>query len=375
MNSARLTLCAALLGGLTAACQGSSLRPVEAPAEQARTSTFPHDKHEGFDCVDCHTGIPKATVLGQAKLPGVVKCQECHDFDAMNAADKALHTPPTREAREHAITFNHADHLARIKTKEVNDACKTCHKDDQIPEPGPARDSAPRMQACTSCHHHAEEVADAKCQPCHLSLRRYPLKPIEALAGFSHEGDFVKRHGELAKGSAATCAQCHDQTYCARCHDTATVPFRTEIEFPERVQSDFIHRGDYVSRHQAEAAVDATSCRKCHGSFFCDSCHTDQNVSPRVALEGGTPRDPHPAGWATPNSGAFHGNAARQNILACAGCHDQAGPTNLCVQCHRSNGPGSAGEGGNPHPSDYGSRHTRADINKNAMCRACHTNG
>ncbi|HUK65217.1 MAG TPA: cytochrome c3 family protein, partial [Anaeromyxobacteraceae bacterium] len=310
MNSARLTLLLASTGLAALACQRSSLRPVEAPAEQARTSAFPHDKHEGFDCVDCHTGIPKATALGQAKLPGVVKCQECHDFDSMNAADKALHTPPTREARDHALSFNHAQHLTRIKTKEVNDACKTCHKDDQIPEPGPARDSTPRMESCTACHYHQVEVADAKCQPCHVSLRRYPLKPIEALASFSHEGDFVKRHGQLAKNSTETCAQCHDQTYCAKCHDTSTVPFRTEIEFPEKVESDFIHRGDYVSRHQVEAAVDATSCRKCHGSYFCDSCHTAQDTSYRNVIAGGSPHDPHPPGWTTPNSGQFHGNAA-----------------------------------------------------------------
>jgi hypothetical protein len=373
MNSARPALLIVLLAGLVGACQGQSLRPVDAPAEQARTSAFPHDKHEGFDCVDCHTGIPKATALGQAKLPGVVKCQECHDFASMNAADKALHTPPTREVGEHSISFSHAQHLGLIKTKEVNDTCKTCH--EQIPQPGPARDTTPHMETCTSCHYHKAEVADAKCSPCHVSLRHYALKPIEALAGFSHEVDFVRRHGALAKSSTETCAQCHDQTYCAKCHDTATVPFRTEIEFPEKVESDFIHRGDYVSRHQIEAAVDATSCRKCHGSVFCDSCHEAQNISERNAIAGGSPHDPHPPGWTTPNSGQFHGNAARQNILACAGCHDQQGPSNVCTTCHRSYGPGVAGNGGDPHPSDYASHHTRADIHRNSMCISCHTNG
>jgi hypothetical protein len=371
MRTSRLTLLAAF-AGLLVACKGA--RPVATPAEAPRTTNFPHEKHGGFDCVDCHTGIPKATRLGQAALPGLAKCKECHEVDTMSPADKAAHTPLVREPREHSITFDHAGHLARIQAKELNDACRTCHKEGQLPDPGPARSWTPAMQACTTCHYHQVEVAEARCQPCHVSLKRFPLKPIEALAGFSHQGNFVREHGNIVKNSAATCAQCHDQTYCANCHANATVPFRTEIQFPENVQANFIHRGDYVSRHQIEANADPASCRKCHGSYFCDSCHAAQNISPRNTLAGGNPHNPHPLGWATPGSGDFHGTAARQNIVACAGCHDQGKSAN-CVNCHRSFGVGRAGIGGNPHPAGWSGRHSRDDIHKNGMCVICHTNG
>ena len=376
MKTFRLIVIAALASGLLTACKAA--RPVSREThEEPRTSLFPHEKHAALDCVDCHTGIPKSTKLGEAKLPGLAKCEECHP-DVQKPTDEstrrvaeALASLGRREPRDYQITFNHVDHLAYIQTKEANDACKTCHKNDQLPEVGAPRSTSPQMQACTDCHYHATEVAQAKCSPCHVSLRRFPLRPIEALAGFSHQGNFVLEHGQLAKNTAETCAQCHDQTYCANCHANATVPFRPEVQFPENVQIDFIHRGDYVSRHQIEAAAEPASCRKCHGSFFCDSCHTQQNISHRNALAKGTPHNPHPLGGAPPGSGDFHGVAARQNIITCAGCHDQQGPANLCVTCHQVGGVART----NPHTPSFLSKHPHSDIHKNGMCMACHTNG
>ncbi len=373
MKTLRLVVLAALAGGL--ACK--STRPVSQQThEEPRTSLFPHEKHASFECADCHAEIPASTRLGQAKLPGAAKCEECHP-DLAKPADEAtrrvadaLASLAKREARDYQISFDHASHLART-TAKGSDACKTCHKEEQLPEVGTARSTSPTMQTCTACHYHSTEVAEAKCTPCHVSLRRFPLRPIEALAGFSHQGNFVKEHGRLAKNSAETCAQCHDQTFCANCHANATVPFRTEIRFPEKVETDFIHRGDYVSRHQIEAAADPAGCRKCHGSFFCDSCHSQQNISHRNALSGRGPHDPHPPGWATPGSGDFHGTAARQNIITCAGCHDQQGPANLCVTCHQVGGVART----NPHSPGFLSKHPRSDIRKNGMCIACHKDG
>ncbi len=378
MQTFRVLLAAAFATGLLAACKSAS--PVSADThESPRATLFPHDKHGGFDCVDCHTGIPSSTKLGEATPPGIAKCEECHP-DVRKPADESTRkvadvvaSLERREPRDYQISINHAEHLSRIKTKEANDACRTCHKDEQLPQEGVTRSTSPQMQACTACHYHTQEVAEARCTPCHVSLRRYPLKPIEALAGFSHRGNFVREHGRLAKNTAETCAQCHDQTYCAKCHANATVPFRAEIQFPEKVETDFIHRGDYVSRHQIEAAADPSSCRKCHGSFFCDSCHTQQNISHRNSVAGGTPHNPHPQGWGTDRSAGvnFHGTAARQNILLCAGCHDQAGPANLCVSCHQVGGFANV----NPHPPSFLSKHTHSDIRKNGMCIACHKTG
>jgi hypothetical protein len=379
MNALRLVVAAALAGGLVTGCKNA--RPVPPDVhEQPRASLFPHEKHGGFDCVDCHTAIPKAQRLGEAKLPAVVKCEECHpdiqkptDETTRKAAAAAAAISYSHDVRQRHV-IGHLYHLKRIQTKEINQACATCHK--ALPEAGKVRDVTPAMETCTSCHHHQQDVAVAKCSPCHVSLRRYPLKPVEAVAAMSHQGNWIRGHQSAAKDGAETCAQCHDQTYCASCHSTATAPVRPEIRFPERIESDFIHRGDFVSRHRIEAAADPASCRKCHGSQFCDSCHTAQNVSPRNRLQGGTPRDPHPVGWANDPSkgGQFHGTAARNDIVSCAACHDP-GAASICTTCHRSFGPGAAGLGGDPHPPGFRSQHSRADIRKNGMCSACHTNG
>lgn len=312
--------------------------------------TFPHKTHEdmGIACGDCHVGIDKATTLKQRHDPTVEKCKECHP-------DKA---PPKREAGEPTLTFSHADHLPKVKGD-----CRRCH--EKLPEPGMAAPPVPSMDTCTACHHHKVELAEARCRPCHVDLKRFPLKPV---AFFSHEGDFIRLHGSYARNSAETCAQCHDQTYCGNCHSATTRPFKEEIQFPERVENEFIHRGDYVSRHQIEAAADPTSCRRCHGSGFCDSCHKDQSISPKSL----NPRDPHPPGWSTRGGGtAFHGDAARQNLITCSGCHDQ-GAASVCVSCHKVGGRA----GVSPHPAGFSKQHPLNSAGfpaeKNGMCLICH---
>jgi hypothetical protein len=377
MKTLRPVLALAVLALAATGCKGA--RPVSQETNEApRATLFPHDRHGGFECVDCHTGIPKSVKLGESPLPGRAKCEECHeignpqDEQSKKARAAADELGKTRPPREYQITMNHQDHLGRIQEKDITKLCQTCHQ--QLLNPGPAVDVTPPMSSCTACHHHKQAVAEARCSPCHVSLRRYPLKPIEQLAGFSHQGNWIREHRDIAKNGAETCAQCHDQTYCSQCHANATVPFRPEVRWPERVQTDFIHRGDYVSRHQIEAAAQPGSCRKCHGSYFCDSCHREQNLSPRTNATGRRVNNPHPEGWARPGSGEFHGTAARQNIVTCAGCHDQ-GSASICVSCHRSVAPGQAGIGGSPHPPGYGNKHPRSDIPKNGACVACHTRG
>jgi hypothetical protein len=344
MNTRRIALPALLLA--LGACGFKSAPPRQ---ETRVATTFPHEKHGGFECTDCHTGIIKSTALGDSKLPGVAKCEECHDRSA--PADAAKFNVPTREARQYEIRFDHAAHLKRVPKAD----CTACHK--ELPEIGQPWKTTPPMAACTACHNHAVDFAEARCTPCHVSLKRFPLKPMTE---FAHVGNWVKEHGRLAKSSAETCAACHEQTYCAQCHTPATGPMRPEIRFPERVETDFIHRADFISRHQLEAQANPASCRKCHGTFFCESCHAEQGLSPRVL----NPREPHPQpDWTTKGSGNFHGDAARANILACAGCHDQSGPSSICVLCHKVGG--SAGV--NIHPPGF----KRTDKSK-PMCRSCH---
>ncbi len=337
----------------------------EKPAAQDPAFAFPHSTHVDSDvaCTHCHA-MEKATKLEAGvrhvaipPRPSKQKaCQDCHD------TDPALKLPA--RARPFRLTFDHAAHLPRVKGD-----CKRCHAEP--PEAGATEVKAPPMAACTACHNHQQDFAEARCAPCHTDLKGF--KPQTA---FAHEGDWLRTHGSLARGSAESCAACHDQTYCAECHSPQTAAGRPSIVFPERVDRSFIHRGDYVSRHMIEAGASPGSCSRCHGPAFCQSCHEEQGLSKFVEGFRHPPSHDRP-NWATPATvGAMpgHGHAARRDISSCAGCHDQ-GAAATCVGCHQVGGIATDNNPGNlngPHPSSFVSKHRGEDKTKNAMCMACH---
>ena len=348
MNS-RLSVLALTLALAGAACGYKPVKEGASTRKQAPV-TFPHSTHVDADvaCATCHD-MSKATKLDPAvrhvKIPANVTkqkvCGDCHD------TEPKLKKAPAREA-VYRITFDHADHLTRVQD------CKQCHV--KLPEAGDAAmPPPPPMATCTSCHHHQQEFAQARCTPCHVDLKGY--KPESA---FKHEGNWLAAHGSLARPSAESCAACHDQTYCASCHSPATTAARLETIFPERVDRAFIHRGDYVARHMVDAGANPASCRSCHGSPFCDSCHTANGFTKGTT---GTPIRPltHGSGWV----GGLnrHASEARRDISTCAACHDNRGPDNTCVGCHRTSAK-------SPHPPGF--KLSRSDIAKNSMCKVCH---
>jgi hypothetical protein len=349
------TRISALLLALAAAC---GYKPVKEAAPAMPAYAFPHSPHVDADvpCTACHD-VSQATKLDPAvrhvKIPANVTkqkpCSDCHD------SEPKLKLP----ARERAfrVRFDHAAHL-----KLVQD-CKKCHV--KLPETGDTAPATPAMAACTSCHHHQQEFAQARCTPCHVDLKGY--KPETA---FKHEGSWLQTHGSLARPSAESCAACHDQTYCLACHSPATAPARVEIIFPERVDAAYIHRGDYVSRHMVDAAAYPASCRSCHGSPFCDSCHAANGFSPSATGAKIRPLS-HSVGWVNNVDGGRHRQEARRDISSCAGCHDQTGPTNTCVGCHKATTKGGVA-GRNPHPKAFLDKHDLGDVAKNGMCKQCH---
>jgi len=146
---------------------------------------------------------------------------------------------------------------------------------------------------------------------------------------------------------------------------------KPSLVFPEEVDQKFVHRGDYLTRHQIEARHDSRYCMKCHGQYFCRSCHSLNGVAaPTDAnLRGGITRNPHPADWLVPGSATSHGAKARQNIVQCASCHDRGGYS-VCVKCHRV-----GGWGGSPHPPGWSWRDKSNQCRHSAMCATCHTGG
>ncbi len=343
LGAASLVACATVVAKVSSAADEEVIR-------------FPHAKHQENDveCKACHKAIAKSTALtAERQLPKEETCLKCHsDWKDENKCATCHQAQPARSysTRVRTVNFNHALHL-----KQVDNACERCHK--ELPEPGSTKRFTPKMDICLECHQ--SDYNEGACMPCHTDFRRVPLRP---LAFFSHEGEFLKRHAHAALVEPNTCARCHEQTFCSDCH-ARTVATAVEFKLPEAAERQFLHRNDYVSRHAIEAREDAALCQRCHGTSFCQDCHTRSGATALSA----SPRTPHPAGWMNAGSATFHGPEARRDIANCQSCHERGAQTN-CIGCHRV-----GGVGGNPHPPSFTSRHNASEEKSNAMCRYCHT--
>jgi hypothetical protein len=349
MNGQRRTLLAIALVGLVACATVFGTSQPKQPGHEIRMS---HAVHKDLPCEYCHEGVASAVAVTDGLRPAESKCLECHVDKKEGGECGFCHTdkdrPATYPRQSHEILFSHKAHLSRTKSD-----CSVCHKQlSEFTKPGI---TPPTMAACAACH--AESIEQGLCGKCHLDLKKYPLKPITIL---SHSGNFVRQHGRAARATVESCAQCHDQSFCADCH-AKTAATRIELKFSENSNSDFIHRGDYLTRHSLDARADQTLCQRCHGQSFCTQCHNAMNVGPG----GENPRTPHPPGWSYPGP-TSHAIPARRDIVACASCHEQ-GARSICIDCHRV-----GGMGGNPHPTRWSEKHDLAEARSKSMCLNCH---
>ncbi len=316
---------------------------------------FSHQTHldQGKECQNCHSEIEEATSLNTSFLPKKATCERCH-LEVMNKCERC-HTNPQQAStylvREHKLNFSHQKHLktensAKEKIKGKSQ-CLVCHQQA-------ATSNSHHLaghQECSGCHQ--ERLDKLNCSACHIDLHRYTKKPTRF---FSHKGNFSRNHGQMAKSGSDVCRQCHHTGFCSDCHSQRD-NLRPSVKNRGKMESNFIHRMDWLSRHSVEARLDPNYCSKCHGSSSCQDCHTHHGIAPNSEKKFNN----HPQGWVT-----LHGSAARRNIVSCAACHDQGAASN-CVRCHKS---GSIG--GNPHPPGWDSSINQSN---RRMCNICHKAG
>lgn len=367
------TALAALVLALTA-CGGNGSPPDRI--------VFEHGPHlaRGATCAECHAaagaGTPGASAhplpplevrqsahpgsrapsaLERPLLPTEAECRTCHDDPAEDRCTRC-HTSPERAGsyamRTDDIRFDHAEH-----ERAGQGRCVSCHgvgaDTGSVLAFHPAR---PAMDTCTNACHRADMQA-MRCDGCHTDLHRYR---IDDVALVDHGPGFLRRHGEAARAGDALCATCHDPSFCEECHLSAPGLSLEALE-PMLAHRDFVHRGDFLSRHGMEADLERGTCARCHGVSFCDGCHQQSGVGGGVA-----PGSPHPPGWLDPLSPFGHARAARRDMLSCVSCHEADAET-TCVPCHRV-----GGVAGNPHPPGFGGG---MDPMLHAVCRACHVEG
>lgn len=317
---------------------------------------FPHQKHIAaeVDCLACHETVYDAKDLEARHMPAEDTCMECHsdwkDEGRCQVCHSNVRVARKWQERKPELNFNHVNHLERTE-----EDCSKCHK--VLPERHKAGTPV-AMDACLECHEHREQYQAGRCDSCHKDIQEERLQPRK---DFSHQGNFVKLHRTAARNSSDSCMVCHTQPQCVQCHN-ATPAVRIEVTQPAAVARNFIHRNDFISRHNLEAQADPALCYRCHSTDTCVSCHRQQNLTP----DGRDPRSPHPTHYVQRGGRAFHGQEARQDIQRCAACHDQGQRSN-CVSCHQS-----GGVGGNPHPPSWAMDHNQGEISTNGMCQYCH---
>lgn len=328
-----------------------------AACDTVQPARFPHVPHVTgacggpgqracLTCVTCHGAIRN---VDEQAYPKPSVCAACHKGEKETALAASSPSRPRTSPLGRSIRFSHQRHLTM---PEIKSQCMKCHKG--VPDEEAKSPVFPPMAECLTCHQ--RDFDEGRCSKCHGETDLAEMKPQTVLR---HDSGWIRHHGVVATQSARACNQCHSEASCSDCHDQKqTIPI--EVRRPDAIESNAIHKGDFISRHPIEAKLQPTTCLRCHAPSTCDACHVERGVSPNRVGSG----SPHPQGWASGNpiSPDFHGRAARRNIMQCAACHDQ-GPATNCILCHK---PG--GNGGNPHPNGWSSGRSKDA----SMCRYCH---
>ena len=121
---------------------------------------------------------------------------------------------------------------------------------------------------------HAQDLPEGRpdCTECHKEQLGGVLKPSES---FSHTTVFIRNHRFFAEQDDRLCATCHARAFCNDCHANE-VEMKPSLKYGNRPDREFMHRGDYLTRHMIDGKTDPASCYRCHGrsnNEQCVACH------------------------------------------------------------------------------------------------------
>lgn len=358
------------------ALTSTSARDNLLPQEQACQSCHPIDHAQPWKktdgppaaCAACHPGAPRAPTpevgSGGPQLESAIARVE-------------LPAP--------FLKFNHQLHAQR------QIGCPRCHGDFTQVDLA-TRAQLPRMALCLSCHDEGlastrkgrsgrlSPGAPARCATCHHTAPdgtvqvRYPtglLVPSGTLRGDDHGLEFQQEHRSIALSDEDYCAACHRRDFCQRCHNGVVKPL------------DY-HGGDFISRHGLLARRNQLDCSGCHRQqSFCLGCHERLGVIDHATLPGQPPvsgfapatsRRFHPDGWASPSIGpGHHSFEAQRNLRTCTSCHREES----CLQCHSALSGSPFGVNVNPHPANWttAGRCQALRARNPRVCLKCHRDG
>jgi len=103
------------------------------------------------------------------------------------------------------------------------------------------------------------------CGDCHTDWR----------AALDHTQDFSSRHKFYARQQQQACDVCHTEAFCADCHASKD-ELKPSDKYKDDPERSLPHRGDYLTQHKIDGAINPASCFPCHGrqnNARCKTCH------------------------------------------------------------------------------------------------------
>ena len=323
-------------------------RPLTAASAltEARISSLPRPpSHDDSNFLTTHGTSAKTSTVSCAICHARESCQRCHVGAAQTAAIATL-ASDARVARlqrgKAAVYATPADHRA-TQFAFTHDASARA-----------------RPQRCAICH------ARESCETCHTGegardvLRQIPSVHEGGAPGVQlrrevaqtrdttfrvrvHPAGFVRTHRAVAASGELQCSGCHTQRYCADCHAG------------ERVTRRY-HQANFLATHAPQAYGRDQDCSSCHSTeAFCRSCHRQAGLAAKTNARSIVFHNAQPL-WLLQ-----HGRAARQDLNACATCHQQT----YCMQCHSD-----LGSRINPHGPGFNA--ARMASKNPQLCLMCH---
>jgi hypothetical protein len=355
-------------------CAGCHSDP-GAPAMEVRLAAVencigchaPGEQHLAYsvDCTSCHLPLVRAVGLSEERVATLPEMPNHDEPDFVADHGELAERPETCaicHARESCARCHvNADRLAPVAAlgPDARVARLVADRAGEWPEPESHRraewawahgDVARESTAtCANCH------TQRSCEACHSGSgptaiaalpRLSPADPrgvrIADVRPPGHTPGFATRHGTAAAAGLQQCSVCHTERQCADCHAGSEKPR--------------FHAAGFVLRHGPEAFARDSECAACHSSeTFCRDCHSGLGLSSQ-GRTGGAFHDAQPT-WLL-----AHGLAARQDLESCTTCHEERS----CLRCHSA----KAGFRVSPHGPDFDPADT-ADKSQQS-CGICH---
>ena len=325
--------------------------------------------HGARDFLTAHGALARANVERCAVCHARESCARCHVDVTQTPAIMALAsddrvarlergrepvypTPSDHRTAEFALAHGTPARASpeRCAVCHARESCQTCHVGEGARDvlrkiPSARSGGAPGVQL------HQVTPAAAPAASGTLGMARFAsLAPRADTAPPDtvhrvrvHPADFVRTHGAIASSGELQCSSCHTQSYCSQCHAG------------ERVTRRY-HPANFLASHAPQAYGRESDCASCHSTeAFCRSCHRQAGLAAKTNARSTVFHNAEPL-WLLQ-----HGGAARQDINACATCHQQT----YCLQCHSD-----LGSRINPHGPDFDA--ARMQRKNPQLCLVCH---